>query len=105
MEVSLVTGSVPEPDFVSCILRRTFKKHMFLHFEVFRSVHSHIFKHLFNYTNNMHNIYSLRIFTIFLLRVAVFDSLFIQSDVTVTVWNTAVPLNCIVFCCTNIDIK
>jgi len=58
---------------------------MFLQFEVFRSVHSHIAKHLFSYTNNMRNIYSLRIFTVFLLRVAVFDSLFIQSDVTATV--------------------
>lgn len=72
-------------DFSSCILRRTYEKHMFRHFEVFHSVHSRIVKHLFNYTNKMHYIYSLRIFTVFLLHVAVFDRLFLQSDVTVSV--------------------
>jgi len=72
-------------DCASCIFRRTFEKRMFLHFELFRSVYFHIVNRLFNYTNNMHSIYSLRIFTVFLLHVAVFDSLFLQSDVTVTI--------------------
>ena len=40
------------------------------YFEVFHSAHSHIIKLLFNYTNQMHNIYSLRIFTVFLLHVS-----------------------------------
>ena len=29
------------------------------YFEVFHSVYSHIIKHLFNYTNKMHKVYSL----------------------------------------------
>jgi hypothetical protein len=61
-------------DCASCILSRTFEKHMSPHFELFHSVHSHIVKCLFNYTNQMHYMYSLRIFTVFLLHVAVFDS-------------------------------
>jgi hypothetical protein len=69
----------------SCILRRIFEKHTFLHFEVLNSAHSHIVRYLFNYTNKIHNIYSLRVFTVFLLHFAVFGSLRLQSDVTQTV--------------------
>ena len=35
-----------------------------IYIEVFRSVHYHIIKRLFNYTNEMHDIYSLHTFTV-----------------------------------------
>jgi hypothetical protein len=41
------------------------------YFEVFHSLHSHIIKHLYNHTNQMHNIYSLLMFAVFLLNVSV----------------------------------
>jgi hypothetical protein len=41
------------------------------HLEVLHSTHSLIIKHLFNYTNHIHNIYSFHIFTVFLLHVLV----------------------------------
>ena len=43
--------------------------------EIFHSVHSHIVKHLSNYTNQTFNIYSLRIFIVFLLHVSVHHTL------------------------------
>jgi hypothetical protein len=49
-------------------------------------VHSHIVSHIFNCTNKTHNVYTLRVFTVFLLHFVVFDSLRLQSDV---------PFNCI----------
>jgi len=42
-----------------------------VYFELFHTVHSHITIHLFNYTKQLHNIYSLHIFTVFLLHVSV----------------------------------
>ena len=90
-------------DLASCLLRRKSEKHMFPHFELVHSVHSLFVKHLFNYTNEMRYIYSLLTFIVFLLHVAAFDRLFFQSDVTVSVQNTAVPLKSIVFYSTYID--
>jgi len=40
-----------------------------LNFEIFNSLHSRIIKHPFNYTNQMHNIYSLHTFTVFVVHV------------------------------------
>ena len=39
-----------------------------VYFEVFLCVHSLNIKYLSNYTNQSHNIYSLHIFTVYLLR-------------------------------------
>jgi len=44
-----------------------------VYFEVFHTVNSHIALHLFNYTKQLHNIYSLHTFTVFLLHVSVFN--------------------------------